>query len=115
MKQLLTRIRRFNRERDWEQFHSPKNLAMALMIEASEIAEHFQWLTEEESRDLPPETLAHIADEIGDVLIHLLNLADKLGIDLASAAGTKIEKNEIRYPAPLVRGRADKYTKYQSG
>jgi dCTP diphosphatase len=76
----------FNRERDWEQFHSPKNLAMALSVEVSEVVEHFQWLTEEQSQNIPPETLVEVREEIGDAMIYLVELAEKLGIDPVEAA-----------------------------
>jgi dCTP diphosphatase len=79
-------IRKFIEERDWDQFHSPKNLAMALSVEAAETVEHFQWLTEEQSKNLPPEKLAEIREEMGDVMIYLTELADKLGIDPVEAA-----------------------------
>jgi dCTP diphosphatase len=78
LEELRTAIGEFIAERDWEQFHSPKNLAMALSVEASEIVEHFQWLTEEQSRNLPPEKLVEVREEIGDVMIYLVELADKL-------------------------------------
>lgn len=105
----LTRsLRAFTAERDWEQFHSPKNLASALAVEAAELLEHFQWLTEEESRRLPPEQLAAVGQEAADVLLYLLQLADKLGIDLAMAARDKIEVNARRYPAGQVRGSSRK-------
>ena len=103
---------RFNQEREWEQYHSPKNLAIALMIEAGEVAEHFQWLTEEESRSIPTKKREEIKDEVGDVLIYLINLADKLDINPIEAAREKIEKNRAKYPAEKVRGKADKYTEY---
>ncbi len=86
MKDLRDAIRAFTEERDWEQFHSPKNLAMALSVEVAEIVEHFQWLTEEQSRHLPPEKLAGVREEIGDVVIYLTELAEKLGIDPVEAA-----------------------------
>ena len=113
MRELRKEFSRFISERDCEQFHSPKNLAMALSVEASEIVEHFQWLTEEQSRHLPPETLAELREEIGDVLIYLTELAEKLEIDPVEAAKVKLEMNKRKYPATLVKGRADKYTKYE--
>src|SRR5215207_4972348 len=113
LEELLTAISRFISERDWEQFHSPKNLAMALSVEASEIVEHFQWLTEGQSRTLPPEKLAEIREEIGDVMIYLTELADKLGIDPVEAAKTKVEMNSKKYPASLVKGKTSKYTEYR--
>jgi len=112
LEELLTAISRFISERDWEQFHSPKNLAMALSVEASEIVEHFQWLTEGQSRTLPPEKLAEIREEIGDVMIYLTELADKLGIEPVEAAKAKVAINEQKYPAELVKGKASKYTEY---
>src|ERR671921_1655840 len=103
----------FIRERDWEQFHSPKNLVMALSVEVSEIVEHFQWLTEEQSTNLPPEKLAEIREEIGDVMIYLTELADRLGIDPVEAAKAKVAINGQKYPAELVKGKASKYTEYE--
>jgi dCTP diphosphatase len=105
-------IRGFIEERDWEQFHSPKNLAMALSVEVAEIVEHFQWLTEEQSKNLPPEKLAEIREEIGDVMIYLTELADKLCIDPVEAAKAKVTINGQKYPAELVREKASKYTEY---
>ncbi len=86
MNDLRDAIRAFIEERSWEQFHSPKNLAMALSVEVAEVVEHFQWLTEEQSLNLPPEKLAEVREEIGDVMIYLTELADKLGIDPVEAA-----------------------------
>lgn len=107
----LTRsLRAFAAEREWQQFHSPKNLACALSVEAAELLEHFQWLTEEQSRQLPPERLAAVGQEAADVLLYLLQLADQLGIDLAEAAREKIEVNARKYPASVVRGSSRKYT-----
>ena len=109
---LRSAIGAFIRERDWEQFHSPKNLAMALSVEVAEIVEHFQWLTEEESKNLTPEKLAEIREEIGDVMIYLTGLADKLGVDPVEAAKAKVAINGQKYPAELVKGKASKYTDY---
>ena len=113
MNDLRGYIKAFIEERDWEQFHSPKNLAMALSVEVAEIVEHFQWLTEEQSRNLPPEKLAEIREEIGDVMIYLVELADKLGVDPVEAAKAKVEINRRKYPAELVKGKASKYTEYR--
>jgi dCTP diphosphatase len=99
-------IKAFIEERDWEQFHSPKNLAMALSVEVSEVVEHFQWLTQEQSRSLPADKIAEVREEIGDVMIYLTELADKLGIDPVEAAKAKLRINEEKYPADLVRGKA---------
>jgi NTP pyrophosphatase (non-canonical NTP hydrolase) len=112
MKQLVQRLRQFAREREWEQFHSPKNLAMALSVEVAEIVEHFQWLTEEESRKLSPDQRRTLKDEIGDVLIYLANLADQLDIDPVEAAEEKLAKNEKKYPAQRVKGKSLKYSEY---
>jgi len=108
VKKLLEQIRIFRQEREWDQFHSPKNLSMALMVEAGELAEHFQWLTQEQSRNLPPDKLAEVQDEIGDVLIYLANLCDKLAIDPLEAAHAKLKKNCEKYPALKLRGKAKK-------
>lgn len=110
--QLTDDIRKFADERDWDQFHSPKNLSMALAVEASEIMEIFQWLTEDQSANLPAEKLAELADEIGDVAIYLIRLSDKLGIDLLAATAAKFAVNKQKYPADKVRGSAKKYTDY---
>ncbi|MCX5870520.1 MAG: nucleotide pyrophosphohydrolase [Deltaproteobacteria bacterium] len=107
---LTAKLRTFASERDWDQFHSPKNLVMALSVEVSEIMEHFQWLTEEQSSALPPEKLQQVREEIGDVLIYLTRLADKLGVDMLEAAAKKLEVNRVKYPADKVRGSAKKYT-----
>jgi NTP pyrophosphatase (non-canonical NTP hydrolase) len=114
MENLRNAIQRFVSERDWEQFHSPKNLAMALSVEVSEIVEHFQWLTQEQSRNIPPEKLAEVAQEIGDVMIYLVELSVQLGIDPIEAATKKVGSNSSKYPADLVRGKAAKYTEYRS-
>jgi dCTP diphosphatase len=110
---LRAAIRTFIEERDWQQFHSPKNLAMALSVEVAEIVEHFQWLSEEQSRNLAPEKLAEIREEIGDVLIYLTELAENLGIDPVEAAKAKVDVNSKKYPATLVKGKAAKYTEYR--
>lgn len=112
---LLTKIREFVRERDWSQYHSPKNLSMALSVEAAELVEIFQWLTEDQSRNLTPEQKAHAAEEIGDVLIYLVNLADKLGIEPIEAAFAKMEKNATKYPVEKARGNAAKYDELGNG
>ena len=106
-------LEKFARERDWNQFHSPKNLATALSVEASELLEHFQWLTAEQSEQLDQATLEAISSEIADVQIYLLRLADKLGIDIESAVEAKMQENRQKYPADRVRGSAAKYTEYE--
>ena len=109
---LRDRLRRFAAERDWEQFHTPKNLAMALIAEAAEIVEHFQWLTARESEALPPPKRAAVADELADVLVYLVRLADRLDVDLLAAAAAKMDRNEAKYPVAQVKGSARKYTEY---
>lgn len=107
---LVKSLRAFARARDWEQFHTPKNLACALSVEASELLEHFQWLTEAQSRSLTPDKTAEVAAEAADVFLYLLQLCDKLGIDLMAAAQAKMLVNAEKYPAALARGTAAKYT-----
>jgi len=107
---LSRRIARFAEERDWQQFHSPKNLIMALTVEAAELQEHFQWLTEEQSRELPAERREAVEAEMGDVFIYLLRLADQLGVDLVDAAERKMDVNARNYPVDLARGNATKHT-----
>ena len=109
---LRDKLREFARERDWDQFHTPKNLAMALAVEAAELMEHFQWLGSDESSKLDADARAKVAEEIGDVLIYLVRLADRLGIDPLRAAEEKLEQNRRKYPADVVRGKAKKYTEY---
>lgn len=110
--ELRDRLREFVRERDWEQFHSPKNLAMAMIVEAAELVEHFQWLTEDESNDISPEKREEVAHEIADTFIYLLRMADVLNIDLIEAAQAKMTLNAQKYPADKVRGSNAKYTEY---
>lgn len=107
---LQARLREFAQARDWEQFHSPKNLACALSVEVSELLEHFQWLTEEQSRNLGQETHAKVVDELADVLLYALQLADKLDVDPLEAARRKLGLNELKYPVDRARGRSTKYT-----
>jgi dCTP diphosphatase len=106
------RLRAFVAERDWERFHSPKNLAMALSVEASELIELFQWLTEEESASLDAEQRRRAAEELADILWFLVRIADRLDIDLLAAAETKFAQNERKYPAERVRGSSKKYSEY---
>lgn len=110
---LKTRLRDFAKVRDWDQFHSPKNLSMALSVEVSEIVEHFQWLTEEQSKNLHKDKLVEVETELADTLIYLIRLADKLDIDLLEAANRKIKNNEEKYPVDKVQGSAKKYTEYE--
>jgi len=109
LRDLALRLDKFARERDWQQFHSPKNLASALTVEAGELLEHFQWLTEEQSRALSPEKLKEVGAELADVLLYLVQLAAALGIDPVAAAQAKIKLNESKYPIDRARGNAKKY------
>jgi dCTP diphosphatase len=108
---LRERLAAFAAERDWDQFHNPKNLAMALAGEAGELLEHFQWLTFDEAANLAPDTKDAVAMECADVLLFLLRLADKLDIDLATAAEKKLALNALKYPVEKSRGKATKYNK----
>jgi NTP pyrophosphatase (non-canonical NTP hydrolase) len=112
LEELRRRLAAFARERDWEQFHSPKNLSMALIAEAAELVEHFQWLSEEQSYNLPAEKLEEVRLELADIQIYLIRIADRLGVDLVQAASDKIEVNERRYPAERVRGDARRASEY---
>lgn len=113
MDDLIRELSAFAGERDWDQFHSPKNLAMALASEAGEILEIFRWLTADESRSLPEDELAKAKDEIGDVLIFLARLADSLGIAPLEAAFDKLEKSKGKYPVEMSRGNAKKYSDFK--
>jgi len=110
---LDRRLVQFARERDWEQFHSPKNLAMALAGECGELIAHFQWLTEAESRTLSPSKKQEVAHEMADILIYLIRLSERLDLDLLAAAEEKIAINERRYPADKVRGDARRASEYE--
>jgi dCTP diphosphatase len=109
---LRDKLRTFAEARDWNQFHSPKNLSMALMVEVAELMEHFQWLTEEQSSKLDAAKEAVVAEELADILLYLVRLSDKLGVDLLNAALHKLEKNAAKYPADQVRGSSKKYSEY---
>jgi NTP pyrophosphatase (non-canonical NTP hydrolase) len=108
--ELRDQLRAFAAERDWEQFHSPKNLAMAMIVEAGELVEHFQWLTEQQSLALDDAKREQVAQELADVFIYLVRLADRLDIDLLDAAARKIVLNARKYPADRARGSARKAT-----
>jgi len=108
-----TEFRAFVAEREWDQFHTPKNLAMALAGEVGELLEHFQWLTPEQSVDLSDETRSAVEHEIADVQIYLAALADRLGIEIGPAVARKMALNAEKYPAERVRGSARKYSDYE--
>jgi dCTP diphosphatase len=107
---LRDAVRRFAEVRDWDQFHSPKSLAIALSVEASELLERFQWVSEDQSRDPSSTELGRIREEVADVLIYLVRLADKLGVDPLAAAHEKLQANELKYPVDKARGNSKKYT-----
>ena len=109
---LIAEIREFVAERDWGQFHTPKNLSMALAVEAAELMEHFQWLTPEASFNFPVPKKEKISHELADILVYLLRLSDVLQIDLIEATRKKISQNREKYPIEKVRGSAEKYDKY---
>jgi NTP pyrophosphatase (non-canonical NTP hydrolase) len=109
IKEIAGILREFATAREWEQYHTPKNLAAAMSVEAAEVLEHFQWLTPEQSTALPDAERARVALELADVLLYLLRLADRSGIDLERAAWEKISLNAEKYPADKARGSARKY------
>jgi len=113
LERLRRRLAKFAAERDWDQFHSPKNLAMALVGEAGELVEHFQWISQEQSRTLDTDKRQAVAHELADILIYLIRIADKLGVDLIGAAEAKILINESRYPRDKVRGDARRAEEYE--
>ena len=112
LEQIKAQLQKFADDRDWDQFHSPKNLSMALSVEASELVECFQWLTEEQSQNLPPEQLSAAIDEIADVQIYLLRIATKLNVNMLDAVNQKIKKNALKYPVDKVKGSSKKYNQY---
>ena len=113
LKDLRAKINAFVTERDWAQFHSPKNLAMAMIVEAAELVEHFQWDTIQESYDLSADKRQEVAHELADTFVYLLRLAEVTGIDLIQAANDKIALNAIKYPVDKAKGSNAKYTVYQ--
>ncbi len=108
LSELAETLQRFADERDWEQFHSPKNLVMALGVEVAELAEHFQWLTQKQSLQLSPHRKQEVGEELADVLIYLVRLADRLDIDLLTEAGKKVILNAEKYPVKESKGRSDR-------
>jgi NTP pyrophosphatase (non-canonical NTP hydrolase) len=115
IKTIQKQLSDFADERDWDQFHNPKNLAMALSVEASELVEIFQWLTPEQAEEIMDSSQSdHVKEEVADVMIYLLRLADKLDIDLESIVNDKIVQNGKKYPVNLSKGNADKSTSFSS-
>ena len=113
LKNLRARINQFVAEREWDQFHTPKNLAMAMIVEAAEVVEHFQWDTPQESTTLSDERKTEIGHELADTFVYLLRIAEVCGIDLIAAANAKIDLNAKKYPVEKARGSNAKYTAYQ--
>jgi dCTP diphosphatase len=114
LQQLREKMADFVREREWNQFHTPKNISMSIAIEAAELMEHFQWLTVEQSKNLDSGALADIGEELADIVIYSLSMANFLDIDLSDTVLAKMEKNSRKYPKDQVRGKAHKYTYYQA-
>lgn len=113
IQQLTLSIREFVDERDWEQFHSPKNLAMAISVEVAELVEIFQWMTELQSQNLNQKQKQAVEEEVADVMTYLIRLSDRLDIDLVRAVERKLVISRKKYPAELVRGRSQKYSEYK--
>jgi NTP pyrophosphatase (non-canonical NTP hydrolase) len=111
IKQITEKIKKFRDERDWMQFHDPKNMAVSIILEASELLEHFQWKTTEEVEQYAKQNHAEIKDEIADIALYLFELADNLGINLIDAMEQKLKKNEMKYPVEKARGKHTKYNK----
>lgn len=110
---LIQKVDEFSKARDWEKFHTPKNLAMALTVEAAELMEIFQWLESQDTfQGLPPNKQIAVEHEVADVFIYLLRFCSVSGIDLISAAEEKLKHNAEKYPADLVKGQSKKYTEY---
>ena len=109
---LQSKVRAFSEARDWGRYHSPRNLAMAVSVEAGELLELYLWCTDEGPQPAVEERQAKVAEEMADVLICLLNLADRTGVDLAAAVDAKLARNAEKYPVDQVRGRMEKYDEY---
>ena len=109
--QITEKIKKFRDDRDWMQFHDPKNMAVSIILEASELLEHFQWKTTEEVEKYAKQNHADIQDEIADISLYLFELADNLGINLISAMEEKLKKNEVKYPVEKAKGKHTKYNK----
>lgn len=112
----VRKIKQFNEERDWDQFHTPKNVAISVCLEANELLEFFQWDSDEDVQKKleDDQYLSDMKDEIGDICNYLFVMCDKIGIDLLDAVNEKLEKNKLKYPVGKCKGKSDKYTAYQS-
>jgi len=111
IKDVTAKIIKFRDERDWMQFHDPKNMAVSIILEASELLEHFQWKTTEEVEKYAKENHSEIKDEIADIALYLFELADNLGINLIEAMDSKLKKNEMKYPVEKAKGKHTKYNR----
>jgi dCTP diphosphatase len=111
IREITEKIKRFRDERDWMQFHDPKNMAVSIILEASELLEHFQWKTKEEVEQYVKQNNAGIQDEVADIALYLFELADNLGFSLKEAMEKKIKKNQAKYPIEKARGKHTKYDK----
>jgi dCTP diphosphatase len=114
LNELKARVNAFVEERDWAQFHTPKNLAMAMIVEAAELVEQFQWDTPTDSQNLTPEKREAVSHELADTFVYLLRITEVLKIDLITATNQKIDLNALKYPVEKARGSNAKYTKYES-
>lgn len=112
IKTITTKIKKFRDDRDWMQFHDPKNMAISIILEASELLEHFQWKTKEEVQQYLKANRGEVEEEIADIAMYLFELADNLGIDLINAMGRKLNKNSKKYPIAKAKGTAKKYTEF---
>jgi len=110
LEDLLAKIKKFRDERDWAQFHNHKDMAISIIVEASELLEHFQWKNNEEIKEMAKAKKNEIGEEVADVFLYLVELADNLGIDLIEVAEKKLKKNELKYPVEKAKGSAKKYT-----
>lgn len=113
MEETIERIRKFRDDRDWKQFHDPKNLAVSISVEAAELLEIFQWMTGEQAAQYAVQNKERVSDEIADVAIYLIELADIVGVDLAAAIDAKLDKNAKKYPVEKARGVSTKYTDFK--
>jgi len=112
MKKYQQLVSEFAKERDWDQFHTPKNLAMALSVEVSELLEHFQWMSGEESKNLSADKKVLVENEMVDIMIYWLRIADKLNVDFEKSFDRKFQENKEKYPVDLVKGSSKKYNEY---
>lgn len=111
IREIIEKIKKFRDDRDWMQFHDPKNMAVSITIEAAELLEHFQWKTKDEVREYIKENKEEISDEIADISMYLFEMADNMGLNLIQAMEKKLKKNELKYPAEKAKSKHTKYNK----